>query len=183
MTKPQKPNPFAKWDSLKKVRDADTALVDFLTMARKKSKPDEENPEISAANPRTPAGKPIRMYFRLNEPDGDHDHCLFKANEDIHGRKFSGTRRPQDFARERGERIDFIPEVLANPDAVYETISNSSNLVYACRTGIDEYYLVLIHQRETGHPRFGLITAYPVTVAEWGMKTKKLRLLRPKKSK
>ena len=176
---PQPPNPYDKWTHLRVGQSAADAIDAFKAMARAESKDqNSETTNLPAAHPRSSISKFVRVSFDLTEPSGDHDHCLFKSVEDSTGRSKKGQRRPQDFQADRAETIGFIPLVLREPDAVYSDKNEPWKLAYICQTGLDEQYIVLVHERQMGLPRYSFITAYPMTTAEWGAKKKRFKLLR-----
>jgi hypothetical protein len=152
---------FPKWAALAAApASQDDALVAFNNMAQKDSGPFAERPSRAALNPKTPRAMPIRVYINLAEPDGDQDHCLFK---DAEGRKHKGQRRPEDYLPDRAARIEFIPEVLIRPEWVFEEKSKPSDWIYACQTGANEFYLVVVEVRKTKRRvECDLKTAYPV---------------------
>lgn len=106
---------------------------------------------------------PLRVFIDIHEPDGKHDHCLFKNEEDEKGgRRNKGYQLPEDYQPERGRRIQFLPEVLRDPDWVFEEISKPNNWIYACQTGPDEFYIVVVdvvENRRSKHLELTLTSA------------------------
>jgi len=166
---------YEQWAALIKVQaDSTAALAAFKVMARARSlRPNDELPFQRAHHPTLGTGRPIAVQIDLTEPRGDHDHCLFKSDEDEDGRKYAGQRRPHDYLPDRAERIGFIPQTLLDPDDIYQEKDKPWRLHYICRTGPKEYFVVILHKREKGEPRYSLRTAYPCS----SFNHKKLKLL------
>lgn len=169
------PTYFDEWAALITARvDFMAALAAFKAMARAKSvRAEDPLPFQRAHHPTMETGRPIAVQIDLSEPKGDHDHCLFKSDEDEDGRKYAGQRRPQDYRPERAEKIDFIPRTMLDPDDIFHEKDRPWRLHYVCRTAQTEYFVVILHRRESGEPRYSLITAYPCS----SFNRKKLKLL------
>jgi len=88
-SQPDEPLHFEHWAALIRVQaDSTSALAAFKVMARAwPTTPDDEFPFQRAHHPTMETGRPIAVQIDLTEPKGDHDHCLFKSDEDEDGRK------------------------------------------------------------------------------------------------
>lgn len=68
-----------------------------------------------ALHPKGPPNKPVPVVFNVAR---DADHILYKAEGDTHGRQSAMSKRPEEFQADRAGRVNWIVEVLADPEAV-----------------------------------------------------------------
>jgi hypothetical protein len=172
------PAPFLKWQETYNIPFSSAeALNRFKEMARAENgKFDDDYPYLRAQNPNQENARRIRVQFDLTEPNGDHDHCLFKSDEDRAGRNHAGHRRPQDYQVDRAATIGFIPETLLEPNLVFTEKAQPWRYHYICRTGSAAYFVVIVHKREKGEPRYRFVTAFPCSAEDFARRRGKLKI-------
>lgn len=119
----------------------------------------------------------VRVVF--SNPERDADHILYKSKEDAHGRAHAMQRRPEDFQKERAERLLWMPEVLLHPDAVYRDEA-ARKFVYIRSTLPGEEYAVVVETTPMRGTRT-FVTAYPLDLNLWKEQRKRYRRSWPKK--
>jgi hypothetical protein len=69
--------------------------------------------------------------------------------------------------------------VLYDPDEVWTDRNEPWLHIYLCATGPDSYYMVLVHRRISGEPRYRFVTAYPLDRASVLKKKKNWKRIYP----
>ena len=166
------PTHFPDWAAvLIAPADQGAAIAAFLSMARADSNSTDMNPRIRVQNPFEGKGT-LWMSFNLMDPapamnkEGNQDHTLFKGPNDTEGRARQGRRDPSEYMADRAARIPFIAKTLRHPNVrVFRVIAKPSKLVFTCRVGPDEHFLVYVKELPSENPKFAYVTAYYITDA------------------
>ena len=79
------------------------------------------------------------------------------------------SKRIQDFQLARAERIRWIAEVLADPEAIYSDKKQPERFTYICWTLPGEQFAVVIDSRQ-GRLEKSFVTAYVVDPEQWKRK-------------
>lgn len=156
----------------------DAAIAAFLVMARVESNSNDKSPSMRVVNPYGGSDS-IYLEFDLRDPnaegneEGNQDHVLFKGPDDTDKRANKGKRDSADYQEERAARIRFIPKTLKDKNVrVYRCTEKSKRLVYTCRTGPDEHFLVFVHEILARPRRLAFVTAYFISDEEFMKKTR-----------
>ncbi len=119
-----------------------------------------------AMHPKGRPSKPVPIVFDVAR---DADHILYKADADTHGRLAPMSKRPQDFQSERAERVPWIAEVLALPDAIYSDKREPERFTYLCWTLAGEQFAVVVENRP-GKAEKSFVTAFVIDPEQWRRK-------------
>jgi hypothetical protein len=89
---------------------------------------------------------------------------LNKSPDDVFGRASKHNWDETKFLQDRAEMVDFIPVVLKDSEAVYESKKFTNRFVYVSLIAKDTYFIVVMDQRSK---RLDFVTAFPCKSDYW----------------
>lgn len=94
----------------------------------------------------------------------DADHILYKPRTGGRRRNRELSRHPDDFKRDRAERIRFIPETLKDPDEIRQNLAHPQRRMYVSYVSETELFIVVVEKPQKSCSY--LVSAYPVFLLE-----------------